>query len=286
VIKYKYNDIGGLILSENVVIRAKLDIIAKKMFIENNDLLHDYIAYTLDIPYDSIKNITIRNPELLPNIIDGKLSRMDIKMQVDNRIVNLEIQISSEPDYTDRALYLWAMMYTGEILRGDDYGIAKPSICINIINFNKFACPEYHSHFVVMEKNRHEILSDKFGIHFFELKKIGRKANAENKKELWLQLINAETKEDFDMLAQTGVPSIQKAVYVLHQMSEDEKTRELAFQREIALHDHASSMKGAKREGAEEEREKWQGVIAEKDTALAEQAAQIAELQAKLKGLS
>ena len=62
-----------------------------------------------------------------------------------------------------------------------------------------FDCPEYHSHFAVMEMNRHELLTDKCGIHFFELKKIGKKADKENRKELWLQLINAETKEEFDM---------------------------------------------------------------------------------------
>jgi predicted transposase/invertase (TIGR01784 family) len=141
------------------------------------------------------------------------------------------------------------MLYAGELKRGNEYEELKQSICINVINFNMFDCSEYHSHFTVMEKNRHEVLTDKCGIHFFELKKIGKQANKENRKELWLQLINAETKEDFDMLSQTGIAPIQKAVYVLHQMSEDEKIRELAWQREIALHDYVSNMKGAERKG-------------------------------------
>jgi predicted transposase/invertase (TIGR01784 family) len=214
------------------------------MFVENIDLLHDFLASALEIPYDSIKNIKIQNTELLPNSIDGKLSRMDIKMRVDNRVINIEMQIGNETDFRDRALYLWAMLFTGELKRGNEYEELKPSITINIIDFNRFNCPEFHSHFTVMEVNRHEILSDKCGIHFFELKKIAKKVNRDNKKELWLQLINAETREDFDMLNQTGVAPIQKAVYVLHQMSEDEKIRELAWQREVALHDYASDVKG------------------------------------------
>ena len=236
-------------MNENFVIKPKLDVIFKKLFIENTDLLHDFLASTLDIPHDSIRNIKIENPEMLPNAIDGKLSRMDIKMEVDNRVINAEMQISSEADYRDRALYLWAMLYTGELKRGNEYELLKQSICINVINFNMFDCPGYHSHFTVMEMNRHEILTDKCGIHFFELKKLGKKADKENRKELWLQLINAETKEEFDMLAQTGVAPIQKAVYVLHQMSEDEKIREMAWQREVSLHDYASNMKGAERRG-------------------------------------
>ena len=51
------------------------------------------------------------------------------------------------------------------------------------------------------------------------------------------------------MLAQTGVVPIQKAVYVLHQMSEDEKIQEMARVREKALLDEATAMSGAKREG-------------------------------------
>jgi predicted transposase/invertase (TIGR01784 family) len=261
------------------------------MFIENIDLLHDFLASTLEIPYDSIKDIKILNPELLPPTIEGKLSRMDIRMQVDNRVINIEMQIGNEDDYRDRALYLWAMLFSGELKRGDEYGELKQSICINVLDFKMFDCPEFHSHFTVMEKNRGEVLSDKCAIHFFELKKIGKKANKENRKELWLQLINAETKEDFDMLEQTGVAPIQKAVYVLHQMSEDEKTRELAWQRHISLLDYNSSVKAAERKAQKMQSElaekdtaiaEKDTALAEKDTALAEKDALIAELQAKL----
>jgi len=55
----------------------------------------------------------------------------------------------------------------------------------------------------------------------------------------------------------------------------------------------AAALRHARTQGAEVEREKWQGVVAEKDAALnekdavfAEQAALIAELQAKLEGRS
>ena len=49
--------------------------------------------------------------------------------------------------------------------------------------------------------------------------------------------------------AETDVPEIQKAVMVIHQMSEDEKIQELARLREKALHDEASALGHARREG-------------------------------------
>lgn len=51
------------------------------------------------------------------------------------------------------------------------------------------------------------------------------------------------------MLNQTGVPEIKKAVSVIHEMSADEKMRELAYKREKEEHDRATALKYARREG-------------------------------------
>jgi predicted transposase/invertase (TIGR01784 family) len=155
---------------------------------------------------------------------------------VDEKLINVEMQMNKESDYKDRVLFYWSKMYSGELKQGDEFNDLKQSISINILNFNMFDCPEYHSSFTIMEKTRHEILNDKFGIHFFELKKISKQANRENNMELWLQLINAETEEEFEMLEQTGIEPIKKAVYVIHKMSDDEKVQELARLREKAEH--------------------------------------------------
>jgi flagellar biosynthesis/type III secretory pathway protein FliH len=54
------------------------------------------------------------------------------------------------------------------------------------------------------------------------------------------------------MLEQTGVAPIQKAVKVIREMSEDVKMQEIARMREKALHDEASALNGARREGLAE----------------------------------
>lgn len=238
------------------VISAKLDVIFKKIFSveENEDMLHDFIASLLDIPYANIKKIEVLNPEILPEAVDGKFSRMDLRLLVDDRLINVEMQISGESDFADRVLYYWTKMYSGELKSGENYSELKQSISINIINFNLFDCPGYHSHFMLMEKERHELLTDKCSIHFFELKKINKTINKNNRMELWLQLINAESEEELAMLENTNVPVIQKAVMVIHKMSADEKMREIARIREKAMHDEASALKGARAEGRAEER--------------------------------
>ena len=234
------------------IVKAKLDVIFKRLFADedNLDLLHDFLSSLLEIPHDSITNIVVQNPEIMPESVSGKFSRMDLKLTVNDSLVNVEMQIKDEPDFRDRVLFYWAKLYSGDLKSGDEYGDLRQSISINIMNFNMFDCPEYHSVFKIEETTRHEILSDKCAIHFFELKKINRKkADKNNRMELWLQLVNAESEEELDMLQNTNVPEIKKAVRVIHRMSDDEKLRELAEMREKALHVEATALGHAKREG-------------------------------------
>lgn len=232
------------------VVSAKLDIIFKKLFSENKDLLQDFLAKTLEIPYDSIDNITIINPELPPETLSGKFSRLDLTMEFGGKLVNIEIQVKNDQDFRDRTLFYWAKLYTSALKSGEEYGELKQTITINIINFNMFDSEDFHTEIVTIEKGNNKLFTDKFSMHFFELKKIGKKINPYNGKELWLQFINAESEEDFEMINQTNIPIMQKAVHVIYDMSEDTKVREVARLREKALHDEASALKEARNEGA------------------------------------
>lgn len=234
------------------VISAKLDIIFKKLFTENQDMLHSFVASMLDIPPESITEIKIENPELPPETLSGKFSRLDLSLKVDDRLVNVEIQVKNDADYRDRTLFYWAKLYSSELKSGEDYSELKQTITINIINFNMFDGNDYHTEISAMIKGTNEIFSDKFGIHFFELKKLGRKPNPKSSRELWLQFINADSEEEFDMIEATNIPIMQKAVRVIYDMSEDSKLREIARLREKALHDEASALKNAKAEGLAE----------------------------------
>ncbi|MCI5910300.1 MAG: Rpn family recombination-promoting nuclease/putative transposase [Oscillospiraceae bacterium] len=241
-------------MNSNKIIKLKLDIIFKAMFgtAENEQLLANFLSSILEIPRESIKKIIMDNVELIPDNYADKFSRVDLKMQVDDKIVNVELQINSEPDFAERTLYYWSRIYGSELKSGESYGKLKETICINIVNFNLFDCNEYHSHFKIMEKTRHEVLTNKFGIHFFELKKIGKHPDKNNHMQLWLQLINAETEEELDMLENTNVQEINQAIVVLRKLNADEKMRYLAEMREKSLHDEVSALEGAKEEGIAE----------------------------------
>ena len=231
------------------LISAKIDVVFKKFFIENKDLLREFLADILEIPVNDIEEIIITNPEMLPENLENKFSRLDLNLKLKSKLVNIEIQIRFDSDFRDRTLFYWAKLYTSELKSGEPYGNLKQAIAINIVNFNMFDNQDYHTEVVAAIKGTNEIFSDKFSIHFFELRKVGKNINPNNRRKLWLQFINADSEEEFKMLAETKIPTIEKAVKVILDMSEDTKIREMARQREKMLHDEASLIQGAKNEG-------------------------------------
>ena len=80
----------------------------------------------------------------------------------------------------------------------------------------------------------------------------GLKNAISNKMQLWMQLINAETEGDLEMLEQTNVKEIQEAVLILREMSADEKMKELARRRELALCDRITDLEVSRAEGRAE----------------------------------
>ena len=236
------------------VVSAKLDIIFKKIFTENVDMLQSFLADILDIPYDDIQDIIVAKQELTPETVDGKFSRLDLNLKVADKLINVEIQLKGDNDYRDRTLFYWSKLYTSELKSGETYGQLKKTICINIINFNMFDRNEYHTEIVTSIKDTGEIFSDKFSIHFFELKKVGKEVNPNNRRELWMQFLNASSEEEFEVLKQTNVPIMNKAVNIIYDLSEDTKIREMARLREKALHDEASALANAENKGIEKGR--------------------------------
>ena len=240
--------------AEEKIVMLKLDIIFKRVFgNENNtEIIAGFISDMLDIPREKITKVVIKNVELPPEEIDQKFSRLDLNLYVDGRKINIEMQINKESAYKERTLFYWAKLYSDDLDSGEDYSALSQTICVNIINFNLFDCENYHSHFMLKEKERDEVMTDKLAIHFFELKKVG-KYKRNKRMEDWLTLINAETEGDLMALQQnTSIPEIQKTIVILREMSADEKIREEARRREKRLHDEATALNHAKKEGIEE----------------------------------
>ena len=142
------------------------------------------------------------------------------------------------------------------------------SLIISILGFKLFDCVEVHSEFGAIEVTRNTILTDKLSLHFFELPKLQgvSSIDSNNEKDLRLALFNAETEEELEKLSQSGGAVMSEAIQAYHSVTATDEFKNLEWMRRKTAHDEAQALHNARLE----EREKWQGIAAERDVALAE----------------
>ena len=256
----------------------KTDTLFKILFVQYPDLLKDLVCELLQIKKESVTQLIVTNPEMPAEAMGEKFCRLDINMIVDGQNVSLEIQVRDEGDYPERVLFQWARIYSTSIQSGGDYIKLPRTVIISIINFNLLECKEFHSEFRPLEISRHEELTDKMTLHFFELKKLPDDISDKNMLKLWLSLFKAETQEELDKIKATEVKVMEQAINAYQTVTVSPEFKELERLRSMARHNETSALRYERDEGRKEEREKWQGVAEENE----QLRSQIAELKAKL----
>ena len=234
------------------IVKPKLDVVFKMLFTRNIDLLKCFVSEILEIPVNDITDISVKDPNILPSSLEGKQSQLDLKLMVDDKIVNVEIQLCDKKDFPDRSLYYWSKIFSEELDVSEEYKLLKRTICINIVDFTLFKNDKIpYSKFLVPEENRRILLTDKFAILFPELPKIDSQIDENDRKKLWRQFLKVETEEELDMLNETNVPEIKKAIGYVQEMSADDEIRELARLREKAIRDEKATMSAGIDKGIE-----------------------------------
>jgi predicted transposase/invertase (TIGR01784 family) len=263
------------------------------VFIRYQNLLKRLVAASLRISLESITEFVITNQEIPPSFANEKYCRLDIRMVVNGQRVVLEVQVRNEKDFPERSLYYWARDFSSALPKRGEYAKLPRVIVINIVAFRLFKCKEFYSEFQPLEIARHTPLTDRMRLMYFELPKLPKVVDAGDELGLWLALFKAKTEEDLKKLEGIGAPIMGQAIEAYRQVTATDEFKELERLRFKARHDEASALGNAERRGerrSERKAEKrWQGVVAEKDAALAsrdaalvEQAALIAELRARL----
>lgn len=152
-------------------------------------------------------------------------------------------------------------MYTGQINPGDSYNKLNKCINISILDFKLFPEePDCYSCFHLWEDTRHFLYTDRIEFHLLELPKLSAELKEDSSNILlWAKFINAERKEEFEMLAKRD-PYINSAYQQLQIISQDQQKRMEYEAREKALRDRIQLreeglVEGIEKGRAEERRE-------------------------------
>lgn len=152
--------------------KVAIDVVFKALFVRNPDILRAFLRDILDLPITDNDKITILNPELIPDFSEGKLSRLDIHVEMKNRRFNIEMQARKNGFSAERVLYYWAELYSEKFESGGKYEELEQTISINVLGFKFLNCENYHSSYSILEDSRYEKFTDKLSIHVFELPKV------------------------------------------------------------------------------------------------------------------
>lgn len=205
------------------------------------------------MPITDSDTVTVLNPELIPDTSDGKLSRLDIHVEMSNRKFNIEMQARKSGFSAERVLYYWAEMYAEKFESGRRYEELEQTFSVNILGFNYTKAEEYHSSYSILEDKRYEKLTDKLSIHLFELPKVPKELISGDKKQMWMELIRADSKEALEMVRTTTEnPAIPKGIEAVYALNADTILREQIRQRDKAIRDYENDMAVARTEGRAE----------------------------------
>jgi len=249
------------------LMKPKIDFAFKEIMSDENARI-GFLSAVLKIEPENIKKTQILNTFLRKEHEEDKQGILDVRVLLnDDTEIDIEIQLSKLSVWAERSLFYISKMYTEQIQEGQKYDALKKCVSISILDFTLFKdTKEYYSCFHIREDTRNAILTDKMEFHVIELTKLPEKLK-ENSDDLllWAKFINAEQKEEFDMLAQEN-KYIASAYQKLQVISQDKQKRLEYEAREKAIRDYNQSMFEAKESGRAEGRKEGE---AEKATDIA-----------------
>ena len=238
---------------DEFLMKPKIDF-AFKEIMENNEARKGFLAAVLKVNPKDIKETQILNPYLRKMHEDDKLGILDVRVLLNNDTeIDTEIQLAEFAAWANRTLFYLSKMFADQIEKGQDYSLLKKCVSISILDFVLFKEEEteFYSCFHIREDSRNFLYTDKMEFHVIELPKLPEELKEEDSLLLWAKFINAERKEEFDMLAEKS-PYINSAYQHLQVISQDKEKRLEYEAREKAVRDHNQMMKEARERGMQE----------------------------------
>lgn len=209
-----------------------------------------FLRDVLDLPLTEKDKGDILNPELISESSDGKLSRLDIHVEMADRRFNIEMQARKNGFSAERVLYYWARMFDDKVESGSKYEALEQTFSVNILGFRYLDCNEYHSSYSILEDKRYEKFTDKLSIHIFELPKVPKEIISGDNKQQWMELIRADSEEALERVRTSATsPEIQKGIEKIYELNADMILREQIRQRDKAIRDYENDMAVAEERG-------------------------------------
>ena len=272
------------------LMKPKIDFAFKEIMMDEKART-GFLSAMLKLDPADIRETKILNTSLRKLHEDEKQGILDVRVLLNSAMeIDIEVQLSTMKVWADRSLFYLSKMYTEQIVPGQNYTVFKKCVSISILDFDLFhGETEFYSCFHIREVTRNLLYTDRMEFHVLELPKLPEELREDSGDILlWAKFINAERKEEFDMLAEKNI-YIGSAYRQLQTISQDRQKR-LAYEaRQKAILDYNQGIYEAEQRGIQ--RGIQQGIAeeqknTERERRRAEDAeARIRELEKMLKNI-
>jgi len=243
---------------KKALLKPKIDVVFHSLFRKGNERITKAIISSAT--KEKIDSIDLDNDRyIIGEYPEEKLGILDLKATLDNgTICNIEIQLADNKDTAERFLYYWSRIYSGQLVKGEEYKNLNKVISIIIIDYNFEKTKEIESlstkwKIKEVETGKEIELTDMLELIIIELPKARRilEKEPENKLAQWMLFLNNPNELEVSNMVENN-EDIKEAMNELEQISEDKKLRRLAELREKAIRDEKNGLRHAKEDGIKE----------------------------------
>ena len=271
---------------EKSILQPKNDVVFKALFSRGKPrITQAMLEAILKMKIDKLE--LDKSTDLLNENADDKNGRLDLRAIINgNTECDIEVQLVSNDNITERFLYYWAKMYTANLKIGDKYSDLRKTISIIILDddfkLTKNLGKPQTTWKIRESENTHLILTDYFEIIIIELPKVVKAYHKTPNDEVlqWMLFLDNPEKEEVTRIMEEN-KDIKEAKEELDRISQDDILRRKALNRTLEIADRLQLKKEAEEALEKGKKEKTNEIVKRmKDADLSiEQIAQIVELK-------
>ena len=240
------------------LLKPKIDVVFHSIFRKGNERITK--ALITSITKEKIEDIELDNDRyIIGKYPEEKLGILDLKATLDNgTICDIEIQLADNKDTAERFLFYWSRIYSGQLVKGDDYGKLNKVIGIIILDYNFEKTKEIErisTKWKIKEvtTGKEIVLTDMLELYIIEIPKVKRILEKEPNDKLaqWVQFLDNPNEKEV-LKAMENSEEIKEAMEELEEVSKIKQLRRIAELKDKAIRDEKNGLRHAKEEGVKE----------------------------------
>ena len=237
------------------LLKPKIDVVFHSIFRKGNERITK--ALITSITKEKIEDIELDNDRyIIGKYPEEKLGILDLKATLDNgTICDIEIQLADNKDTAERFLFYWSRIYSGQLVKGDDYGKLNKVIGIIILDYNFEKTKEIErisTKWKIKEvtTGKEIVLTDMLELYIIEIPKVKRILEKEPNDKLaqWVQFLDNPNEKEV-LKAMENNEEIKEAMKELEEVSKIKQLRIIAELKDKAIRDEKNGLRHATEDG-------------------------------------